>query len=192
MMIYRMHTCTQIETIKNCFNQKKHLTIVANDDEKYSLRYLFFSHRLGEREKKKTNRNQNRKNDWVQIFAISFVVNSRVLSVQCSWREHSSSSKNTQFSDTKRVQSSIALTITITRDRITQYICYQMRLEIPATIHQKNRSVSVYFLVFATFVGVIFVYFSACIIHASYITTWYGWDSPSAERFEETRTSAKR
>lgn len=62
--------------------------------------------------------------------------------------------------------------------------CYQMRPAVPVTIHQNNRSVSIYFFARTiarytscdTFVGFIFVYFSACIICASYVTTvpWHG------------------
>ena len=42
MMIYRMHTYTQIETIKTC--PIRNLVTLTNDERTYSLRDIFFSH----------------------------------------------------------------------------------------------------------------------------------------------------
>lgn len=58
--------------------------------------------RESERQREKMARTET-KRDWVQIFAVSLDVNSKVLSVQCSWRAHSSTSHNTQFSLTQNV-----------------------------------------------------------------------------------------
>lgn len=83
-------------------------------------------------------------------------------------------------------------------------MCYQMR---PAVATSNNTSEKPFriCLLFShvyrrcdTFVGFIFLYFSACIIYASYVTTvvamavaWMG-DSPSEKHFEESRTSAAK
>lgn len=187
-MIYRVcthctHThityCMWTETIKASSNQKKNSQQLPTMQKIYSLRDLFFSQFSIVKMKRKQKQKPNGIETKYSPFHSMLIPKYYLYSVHDARFTAVAVTTLNSRTDTKRVQSSIALTITTTATGERIHNIYAIKC-VPRTSSnittEKPFRICLFFFFFSYgshtlhLLVVIFVHFSTCIIYASYIT----------------------